>query len=205
MQAVGNEVHLTVALLKYTHQGIVRTGVCTQYLCEQAPLYESVIPIYVQPHHGFTLPSEQVPIIMIGPGTGIAPFRAFMQERAAKQASGNNWLFFGECHRTHHFFYESFWTDLIDQGKLRLDAAFSRDQEHKVYVQHRMLEQGSEILNWLDQGAHLYVCGDAQRMAKDVEHALLQIFQMHGNKSEEESKQYLKALRTEKRYLRDVY
>ena len=205
MAAVGNEVHLTIALLKYTHKGILRSGVCTQYLCEHAPMDQPLIPVYIQSHHGFTLPIDDVPIIMIGPGTGIAPFRAFMQERLVKKAPGDNWLFFGECNRSTNFFYENFWSELVNEGKLRLDAAFSRDQAHKVYVQHRMLEQGAELLQWLNKGAHLYVCGDAQHMAKDVENTLLQIFQHHGGKSEAEAKIYLKALRTEKRYLRDVY
>lgn len=204
--AVDNEVHLTVAKVEYQTNQQQRRGVCTHYLCQLAPLHAAVVPVYIQPHHGFTLPENQeVPIIMIGPGTGVAPFRAFMQARIAKNATGPNWLFFGEWNRSHHFFYEEFWTGLSEKGKLRLDLAFSRDQEHKVYVQHRMLEQGFELFRWLEGGAHLYVCGDAHRMAKDVETSLLRIIQEHGSRDEGEAKNYLKRLRSEKRYLRDVY
>lgn len=205
-QAVDNEVHLTVAKVEYQTNAQQRRGVCTHYLCQLAPMHAPVVPVYIQPHHGFTLPdNHETSIIMIGPGTGVAPFRAFMQERLAKNAAGRNWLFFGEWNRSHHFFYEEFWLNLADQGKLRLDLAFSRDQEHKIYVQHRMLERGQELFQWLEEGAHLYVCGDAHRMAKDVEAALFQIIQIHGKKQETEAKNYLKRLRSEKRYLRDVY
>lgn len=205
-QAVDNEVHLTVAKVEYQTNTQQRRGVCTHYLCQLAPMNKSVVPVYIQPHHGFTLPdNHNIPIIMIGPGTGVAPFRAFMQARLAMNASGQNWLFFGEWNRSQHFFYEEFWQNLADQGKLRLDLAFSRDQENKIYVQHRMLEQGSALFQWLEDGAHLYVCGDAHRMAKDVEAALFQIIQTHGQKDETEAKNYIKRLRSEKRYLRDVY
>lgn len=203
--AVGEEIHLTVALLKYQSNGMVRTGVCTQYLCNTAPLNEATIPVYVQPHHGFTLPHDDAPIIMVGPGTGVAPFRAFMQERFTREAKGKNWLFFGECNRTSNFFYETFWQDLVDRDFLQLDVAFSRDQEHKIYVQHKMLERGEEIFRWIDAGAYFFVCGDASRMAKDVEATLLEIIRTHGNKDEEAAKHYLKQLRAQKRYLRDVY
>lgn len=203
---VGDEVHLTVALLEYHSNGHYRRGVCTHYLCELAPLQQNVLPVYIQPHHGFTLPEDPgASIIMIGPGTGVAPFRAFMQERIWRNAEGKNWLFFGERHRASEFFYEEYWQDLVSKGKLRLDTAFSRDQEHKIYVQNRMLEQGADIFRWMEEGAFLFVCGDAQQMARDVEAALLQIIQKHGGYDEAGSKQYLKTLRTEKRYLKDVY
>jgi sulfite reductase (NADPH) flavoprotein alpha-component len=204
-QFVGEEVHLTVAYVKYESNGQQRHGVCTHYLCELAPLHHPVIPVYIQPHHGFTLPDPDAPIIMVGPGTGVAPFRAFMQERLMQQASGKNWLFFGEWNQQGHFFYQAFWEELIQAGKLRLDVAFSRDQQHKIYVQHRMLEKGAEIFAWLEKGAYFYVCGDAKKMAKDVEAALLYIIQTHGKMTEEEAKRYLKKLRLDKRYLRDVY
>lgn len=203
--AVGEEVHLTVALLKYQANEIVRTGVCTQFLCKEAPLNQAVIPVYIQKHHGFTLPHHEAPIIMIGPGTGVAPFRAFLQERMIKNAPGKNWLFFGECHREYNFFYEDYWQELVEQDKLQLAAAFSRDQEYKVYVQHRMLEHAEELFRWIDEGAYLYVCGDAHRMAKDVEATLLQILQQEGRMTDEQAKLYLKQLRQSKRYLRDVY
>lgn len=206
MSVVGDEVHLTVGVLKYHTNGHQRVGVCTHFLCDVVPLNVPIVPIYIQPHHGFTLPaSSDEHIIMIGPGTGIAPFRAFMQERMARNAQGKHWLFFGECNRATDFFYEDFWVQLEKQGKLRLNVAFSRDQAEKIYVQHRMLEQGLELYQWLTEGAYIYVCGDASRMAKDVEATLLEIIRIHGKKDESEAKAMLKKLRTDKRYLRDVY
>ncbi len=204
--AVGNEVHLTVAMLEYESNQLLRRGVCTHYLCNLAPLNDASVPIYIHPHNGFTIPEdENTPIIMIGPGTGIAPFRAFLQERIHKQAKGKNWLIFGEWNRNFDFFYEDYWNELIALNQLRLDCAFSRDEAHKVYVQHRMLENGQEIFDWLQNGAHFYVCGDAKRMAKDVEATLLQIISEFGKLDETDSKAYLKDLRAKKRYLRDVY
>ncbi len=203
---VGNEVHLTVAILKYTSNDLERQGVCTHYLCYDAPLNTPMVPVYIQPTHSFSLPEDDSrPVIMVGPGTGIAPFRAFMQERIARRAPGKNWLFFGEWNRRYDFFYEQFWLDLVQQEKLQLDLAFSRDQEHKVYVQHCMLEKGAELFQWIEEGAFFYVCGDAEYMAKDVEAALLAIIQLHGKKGELEAKAYLKQLRKEGRYLKDVY
>lgn len=206
MSVVGDEIHLTVGVLKYHTNGHQRVGVCTHYLCEMVPLNEAVVPIYVQPHHGFTLPmSSDARIIMIGPGTGVAPFRAFMQERMAHNAQGKNWLFFGECNRATDFFYQDYWTSLERQGKLRLDVAFSRDQSEKVYVQHRMFAHGGDIYRWISEGAYIYVCGDASRMAKDVEMVLHEIIRVYGNKDEAGAKAMVKKLRAEKRYLRDVY
>lgn len=206
MTEVGDEVHLTVGVLKYHTNGHQRVGVCTHYICEMVPLHVPMVPIYVQPHHGFTLPDRSdAHIIMIGPGTGVAPYRAFMQERMAHNSQGKNWLFFGECNRATDFFYEDYWKSLEQQGKLRLDAAFSRDQPEKVYVQHLMLAHGAEFYRWVMEGAYIYVCGDASRMAKDVEATLHEIFRVHGNKDEAEAKALIKKLRSEKRYLRDVY
>ncbi len=206
MSVVGDEVHLTVGVLKFHSNGYQRVGVCTHYLCEVVPLNLPLVPIYVQPHHGFTLPtSSDAPIIMIGPGTGVAPFRAFMQERMAHQAQGKHWLFFGECNRATDFFYEDYWLNLERQGRLRLDVAFSRDQSEKVYVQHRMLARGAEFYQWILDGSYIYVCGDASRMAKDVEAALHEIIRIHGGKDEAETRAMIKKLRAEKRYLRDVY
>lgn len=205
MSVVGEEIHLTVGVLKYHTNGHQRVGVCTHYLCEIVPLYVPIVPIYVQPHHGFTLPHFDAPIIMIGPGTGVAPFRAFLQERIAHNAQGKNWLFFGECNRATDFFYEDFWTDLERQGRLRLEIAFSRDQPEKIYVQHRMLAHGAEFYQWIMNGAYIYVCGDASRMAKDVEATLHEIIRVHGQKDEAEARAVIKKLRADKRYLRDVY
>lgn len=203
---VGDEVHLTISNLRYISNGHERFGVCTHYLCSLTPLSEPIIPVYIQPHHGFTLPpNDETDIIMIGPGTGVAPFRAFMQERRLRKASGKHWLFFGEWNRAHDFFYEDFWETLQKENLLKVSTAFSRDQEHKIYVQHRMLEQKEELYSWLEKGAFIYVCGNASRMAKDVESTLLQIISSCGNKNEQEAKEYLKKLRAEKKYLRDIY
>lgn len=203
---VGEEVHLTIAPLEYESNGHKRRGVCTHYLCELVDLHEAVVPVFVQSSHGFSLPQDiHAPLIMIGPGTGIAPFRAFMQERIHYQSKGKHWLFFGEWNRSYDFFYEKDWEEFSQQGHLRLELAFSRDQEHKVYVQHKMQENGEELYDWLEEGAFLYVCGDAQRMAKDVEATLHGIIQEFGRKEAQAAKEYIKHLRQQKRYLRDVY
>lgn len=205
-KVVGDEIHLTVALLNYDSLGVLRKGVCTHFLCDLVPLNVPCIPLFIQPHKGFTTPEDpHQAMIMIGPGTGVAPFRAFLQERQAREALGKHWLFFGEWHRDYHFYYEDYWRALENQNRLRLHAAFSRDQSHKVYVQHQMLENGKELFAWLEEGAVLYVCGDAQQMAKDVEKALYDIIKEHGSITDEEVKAYIKRLRVEKRYLRDVY
>lgn len=205
---VGDEVHLTIASFEYESNGYQRRGVCTHYLCEAVELHQTVVPVFVQPAHGFGLPEDahNTSLVMVGPGTGVAPFRAFLQERLLHaQSQGKHWLFFGEKHRASHFFYEQDWLEFSRKGHLRLDAAFSRDQEEKVYVQHKMWEQGQELYEWLEEGAYLYVCGDAQRMAKDVETTLQRIVQEFGKKSETSAKEYVKDLRKQKRYLRDVY
>jgi sulfite reductase (NADPH) flavoprotein alpha-component len=204
---VGEEVHLTVAALEYESNGHKRQGVCTHYLCNQAELGIPTVPLFIQPSHGFHLPADpHASLVMVGPGTGIAPFRAFLQERLlCHQSKGKHWLFFGERHRACDFFYEKEWTTLSQKGNFYLDVAFSRDQPHKIYVQHKMWEKGRELYEWLEQGAYLYVCGDAQRMAKDVEIALQAIIQTFGQKEESAAKDYIKQLRKQKRYLRDVY
>ncbi len=203
---VKDEVHLTVALSSYTHGGERRYGVASHFLCHLAEVNKTPIPLYVQSAHSFRLPEkEDAPIIMIGPGTGVAPFRAFMQERLALAHSGKSWLFFGERNRHSEYFYEEFWSSLVSQKKLRLDLAFSRDQAEKVYVQHRMAENAADIWAWLQEGAYIYVCGDAERMAKDVDVTLVRIVEEHGKLSSEEAKAFVKGLRTQKRYLLDVY
>lgn len=204
--AVGEEVHLTVSELKYETNGYQRHGVCTHYLCRLAPMNEKVVAIYLHPSQGFTVPSNPAtPILMVGPGTGVAPFRAFLQERIAQGATGLNWLIFGERHRDFNFYYGDYFHELVQAGKLRLDTAFSRDQEHKIYVQHRMLENGEDVFALLERGGVFYVCGDAHRMAKDVDATLHHIVQKHGNLDEHAAKEYIKKLKAEKRYLRDVY
>lgn len=200
------EVHLTVAKVSYELLGSLRGGVCTHFLSERTPLQMPAIPIFLQSHSGFTIPKDSAtPIIMIGPGTGVAPFRAFMQERQAIGATGKNWLFYGDWYQNGTFLYGDYWRRMESKEGLKLDLAFSRDQENKIYVQHRMLEKGRELHAWLQEGAYIYVCGDAKRMAKDVESALLQIVVQHGGLSEEAAKEYVRSLRKEGRYLRDVY
>jgi len=200
------EVHLTVAVTVYAVRDQQRYGVASRFLCHLAEVAKTPIPLYVQKAHHFSLPqSNHTPIIMVGPGTGIAPFRGFMQERLARRAKGKNWLIFGERHREHNYYYQPFWEDLLQQEFIQFDTAFSRDQEQKIYVQQRMQEKGKELFAWLQEGAHFYVCGDAQRMAKDVDTMLHHIVQKHGAMTQEAARAYIKMLKTEKRYLTDVY
>lgn len=199
-------VDLVVALLSFTQSGEKRYGVASHFLCHLAKENETPIPIYVQPAHRFGLPDDHnVPLIMVGPGTGVAPHRAFLQERVHHGSKGKNWLFFGERHREFDFFYEDFWTDLVSKNHLRLDLAFSRDQAEKLYVQHKMYENRADIWNWLQDGAHFYVCGDATNMAKDVDAMLHKIIASEGNMSPDEVKAYVKQLRQTRRYLADIY
>lgn len=201
-----NEIHLTVVLLNYEVRGKQKKGVCTSFLCESTLINTKMVPIFIQPSNGFTLPQDQnAPLIMIGPGTGVAPFRAFLEERKATDARGKNWLIFGERNRKNSFFYEDFFLPLQSEGFLELDLAFSRDQPEKIYVQHRMKEKGKELYKWLQAGAFFYVCGDAKRMARDVDETLHEIIREEGNLTPEESKAYVKELKKQKRYLRDVY
>ena len=197
------EVHLTVGIVRYESHGISRGGVCSTFLADRA----AEVPVFVQPSHGFKLPaSGETPIIMVGPGTGIAPFRAFMEERIATGAKGGSWLFFGDQRRSTDFLYEDTLTSWRRDGQLsRLDLAFSRDQAEKIYVQHRIAEQAAELWKWLESGAHFYVCGDASRMAKDVDAALHKVIESAGGKSPEEATAYVAKLKTAKRYQRDVY
>lgn len=201
-----DEVHLTVAAVRYETHGRLRKGVCSTYLADVAKTGASV-PIFVQPNKNFRLPSDhQTPIIMVGPGTGVAPFRAFVEHRAALEAKGRSWLFFGDQRYTYDFLYQLEWQDFLKNGDLtRLDLAFSRDQPEKVYVQDKMLEKGAELYAWLEEGAHFYVCGDASRMAADVHEALISVVETHGGKSREEAEGYVENLKKTKRYQRDVY
>lgn len=203
---VEDEVHLTVALVEYDEFGFTHQGGASGFLGKRLAEGDTV-KVYVEPNNNFRLPDDpNAPIIMIGPGTGIAPFRAFMQERDAQGAEGDNWLFFGNPHFTQDFLYQTEWQGYKKSGLLsRVSLAWSRDQEEKIYVQHRLLEQGAEVYAWLERGAHVYVCGDATHMAKDVENALLTIYQTHGKLSEADAKQALLALRKAKRYQKDVY
>jgi len=207
MKKVGTEVHLTVGKVSYDREGRMRKGAASHMLAERLAVGES-IRVFVQPNHGgFTVPKcDQSPMIMIGPGTGIAPFIGFLQEREARNASGKNWLFFGDQHQASDFLYEEELANHQRSGLLhRLDTAFSRDGENKVYVQNRMQERARELWDWLESGAHLYVCGDASRMAADVEAALQRIIGTEGNRDESAAKQYIRELSESGRYVHDVY
>jgi sulfite reductase (NADPH) flavoprotein alpha-component len=200
------EVHLTVAAVRYQSHGRERKGVCSTYLADLAKP-GSEVPIFVQPNKNFRLPADDAaPVIMVGPGTGVAPFRAFVEHRAATGATGKNWLFMGDQKYLFDFLYQLEWQDHLKSGALsRLDVAFSRDQPEKIYVQQKMLEHGAELYAWLEQGAYFYVCGDATRMAADVHEALVSIVEKHGGKSRETAEAYVEDLKKSKRYQRDVY
>jgi len=194
------QVHLTVSTVRYGE----RKGVCSAFLADRATNVE--VAIFAQPSKHFRLPDDDgTPIVMIGPGTGIAPFRAFLEERQARAAPGRNWLFFGEQHEAHDFYYREQLLAWEAQGHVRLSTAFSRDQPEKIYVQQRLLEQGAELWRWLQDGAHVYVCGDAQRMARDVDAALRQVVAQHGGLDETAAAAYVEGLGRDKRYRRDVY
>jgi sulfite reductase alpha subunit-like flavoprotein len=200
------QVSLTVSVVRYESlHGRTRGGVCSPFLADAVPDIE--VPVFVQRSPHFRPPADaSTPMVMVGPGTGVAPFVGFLQERRALGHRAPNWLFFGEQHRATDFYYEDELTALLDEGTLtRLDTAFSRDQRNKVYVQDRMREHGPELWHWLCEGARFYVCGDASRMAKDVDRALRDLAVAHGGLSEAEAAAYVKQLAADKRYVRDVY
>ncbi len=206
LRAHPDEVHLTVAAVRYQSHGRERVGVASTYLADRV-LAGATVPVYITPNKNFKLPADRdTPIIMIGPGTGVAPFRAFLQERQAVGATGRNWLFFGDQRYTLDFLYQVEWQEYLKDGLLtRLDVAFSRDQKHKIYVQNRMEERAAELWRWLEEGAFVYVCGDANRMAGDVHETLIRIAETCGGKPRAEAESYIEGLRQTKRYLRDVY
>jgi sulfite reductase (NADPH) flavoprotein alpha-component len=202
------EVHLTVAVVTYHTHGRTKHGIATGYLGHGQALNVDEVPVYIQPTKHFHMPAPDAAIIMVGPGTGIAPFRAFLEERAATGAKGRNWLFFGDQKKATDFLYEAEFAEMQRTGLLtRFDTAFSRDQAEKIYVQNRMQENGAEFWKWLQEGAYFYICGDAKRMARDVHQMLITIAQEHGGLSPEAAKEYIEVTlaKTEKRYLKDVY
>jgi sulfite reductase (NADPH) flavoprotein alpha-component len=205
-KAVGESVHLTVAVVRYKveHSTRQREGVCSSFLAERA---QSKVPVFVHTAKHFRVPENlDTPVIMVGPGTGIAPFRAFLQERKSTGAKGPNWLFFGEQRAATDFLYEKEFESAVSSGLLtKFTTAFSRDQSQKIYVQNRMIEHGAELYQWLEKGAFFYVCGDAKNMAKDVDAALHKLVEEHGGKSEEQAREYVDAMKKEKRYRKDVY
>jgi sulfite reductase (NADPH) flavoprotein alpha-component len=203
---VEEEVHLTVGLVSYEYNNKTRFGGASRYLTQGLDESQPV-RVFVEHNDNFRLPSDSnTPVIMVGPGTGVAPFRAFMQQREADEAGGDNWMFFGDQTFTQDFLYQVEWQNHLKSGLLtRMDVAFSRDQAEKVYVQDRLKENASEVFAWLERGAHLYICGDANRMAKDVHQTLVEIIAEHGKLSAEQAEDYLKSLRSNKRYQKDVY
>jgi sulfite reductase (NADPH) flavoprotein alpha-component len=192
--------------VRYESHNREREGVASTWLSDRLE-DDATVPVYIDPNKNFKLPEDDdAPVIMIGPGTGVAPFRAFMQEREERGARGRNWLFFGEQHFHMDFLYQSEWLTWRRQGLLdHLTVAFSRDQEEKVYVQNRIRDYATELWSWLQDGAYLYVCGDADAMAPDVNEALIDVIAHEGNKSRDEATEYLRDLAREKRYQRDVY
>jgi len=205
LKHVEDEAHLTVARVAYRAFGREHVGAASEFLTTREG--DDRAPIFIETNERFRLPSDATrDVIMIGPGTGVAPFRGFVQERAAIGASGRNWLFFGNPHFTTDFLYQVEWQQALKRGQLqRLDLAFSRDQAHKIYVQQRIRQSGRELYAWLENGAHLYVCGDATQMAKDVHTALRDVIAEHGGKSAEDAEAYLSQLASTRRYSRDVY
>lgn len=200
-----NEVHLTIGAVRYHTHGCDRKGVCSILVAERVREGDR-LPIFIQHNKHFYLPEGDQDIIMIGPGTGIAPFRSFIQERAVTKATGRSWLFFGDQHAASDFLYQEELEQYQKDGVLtKLETAFSRDTEQKVYVQHKMLENSKELFEWIENGASFFVCGDKQRMAKDVHSALIDIIEKEGNISREEAEAYLNGLQKQGRYQRDVY
>ncbi|MCY8198343.1 assimilatory sulfite reductase (NADPH) flavoprotein subunit [Bacillus subtilis] len=206
LSANPDEVHLTIGAVRYDAHGRERKGVCS-ILCAERLQPGDTLPVYVQHNQNFKLPKDpETPIIMVGPGTGVAPFRSFMQEREETGAEGKAWMFFGDQHFVTDFLYQTEWQNWLKDGVLtKMDVAFSRDTEEKVYVQHRMLEQSAELFEWLQEGAAVYICGDEKHMAHDVHHTLLEIIEKEGNMSREEAEAYLADMQQQKRYQRDVY
>ena len=200
-------VHLTVAVVRYETNNRERVGVCSTFMADRVEVNETPVPVFVSNSH-FGLPEDHADrdIIMVGPGTGIAPFRAFVQERAGQSGHGRNWVFFGDQHEATDFLYADEWKNYVAEGEVtKLDLAWSRDQAEKIYVQDKMRESGAELWQWLEDGAIFYVCGDAKRMAKDVDKALHDIAATQGGLSEEGAVAFVKQLKKDKRYQRDVY
>ncbi|MGR6857486.1 assimilatory sulfite reductase (NADPH) flavoprotein subunit [Bacillus halotolerans] len=206
LSANPDEVHLTIGAVRYDAHDRERKGVCS-ILCAERLQPGDTLPVYVQHNQNFKLPKDpETPIIMVGPGTGVAPFRSFMQEREETGAEGKAWMFFGDQHFVTDFLYQTEWQNWLKDGVLtKMDVAFSRDTEEKVYVQHRMLEQSAELFEWLQEGAAVYICGDEKHMAHDVHNTLLEIIEKEGNMTREEAEVYLVDMQQQKRYQRDVY
>lgn len=198
-----DEIHLTVAVPSFYVDGVKRYGLASSFLCHTATP-DTPIPLYIQSAPHFALPQDTTaPLIMIGPGTGIAPFRSFLQERIAQRATGTHWLFFGERNRHTDFYYEEEWNHYVQEGLLKLSLAFSRDQEDKIYVQDRLQESAQEVWHWIERGAIIYICGDAKQMGKAVQTTLQSIIETQGKQNDAAT--FLKTLRKVGRYQTDVY
>lgn len=206
LSANPDEVHLTIGAVRYEVLGRERKGVCSIQAAERLKAGDT-LPVFIQHNENFKLPKNQeTPIIMVGPGTGIAPFRSFLQEREEMGAEGKSWLFFGDQHFVTDFLYQLDWQNWLKSGVLsKMDVAFSRDGDNKVYVQHRMLEHSRELFEWIEDGAYFYVCGDEKNMARDVHNTLIEIIQKEGGMSRELAEEYIANLQQQKRYQRDVY
>ncbi|PRY01229.1 sulfite reductase (NADPH) alpha subunit [Pontibacter ummariensis] len=204
--AVEDEVHLLVSVVRYQAYGRHKEGLCSATLADRFQVDDKV-KVFVDKNTRFKLPANpETPVIMVGPGTGVAPFRAFLQHREVEEHTGKSWLFFGDRNFTTDFLYQTEWQQYLKEGVLaKVDVAFSRDQEQKHYVQHRMLENGKELYDWLESGAHFYVCGEAKRMAKDVHNTLKEIIQLHGGVTAEKADEYIKHLQVANRYQTDIY
>lgn len=203
-----DEVHLTVAVVRYSTHGRQKKGLCSGWLADDAELHTTEVPVFLAPNKHFKLPASDKDIIMVGPGTGIAPFRAFLEQREVEGATGRNWLFFGDQKQATDFLYEEEFEAWQKSGLLtKIDTAFSRDQAAKIYVQDRMKENGAELWDWLQKGAYFYVCGDAKRMAKDVHQTLIDIAMTNGGLDQVQAEEYINKtlMKDEHRYLRDVY
>ena len=202
-------VELTVGIVRYSHHGRDRGGLCTIYMADEVEVNETDVGVFMSPTKSFVLPEDKsTDIIMLGPGTGIAPFRAFMEQRIFDGGNGKNWLFFGDQSSKTEFYYKDTIENWLDEGHLyRFTTAWSRDQEEKIYVQHRLKEHGAEVWEWFERGAYFYICGDKQYMAKDVHRALIEIAMEHGEMSEEDATFFIEKtmMKEQKRYLRDVY
>jgi len=205
-EEVEDEVHILVSSVRYQAHGRDKEGLCSSFLADQIQ-EDDKIKVFIDPNSRFKLPEDaSKPIIMVGPGTGVAPFRSFIQQRDTQENAGKSWLFFGDRNFTSDFLYQTEWLQYRKEGLLtQADIAFSRDQKEKIYVQHKMLEKGNELFQWLEEGAHFYVCGDKDRMAKDVEKALNKVVQEHGQMTEDQAKEYVKQLRKAGKYQTDVY
>ena len=205
LAAMPDEAHITLSPVRYELHGDARHGVASAHLADRTEVGAN-LPVFIQANDQFRLPADDAPVIMVGPGTGVAPFRAFLQEREVRGAAGRNWLFFGERNSRSDFLYQLEWQEWLAHGLLtRMDVAFSRDTAEKVYVQHRMVERASELFAWLEEGAHFYVCGDAEYMAPDVHEALITVAATGGGMARDRAEDYVKELQRSHRYHRDVY